>query len=71
MLKSLGKLCICLQKSRAQHPEIEWDVIENMRHVLVHGYYTIKPQQVWDTIETDIPTLKPEIERLIKEEERL
>ena len=68
----IGEAVYMLTKEfRAQHPEIEWDVIENMRHVLVHGYYTIKPQQVWDTIETDIPTLKPEIERLIKEEERL
>lgn len=41
-----------------------------MRHVLVHGYYTIKPEQVWQTIEVDIPHLKPQIERLIKEEER-
>lgn len=31
---------------RAEHPEIEWDVIEGMRHVLVHGYYTIRPEQV-------------------------
>ena len=24
---------------RAQHPEIEWNKIITMRHILVHGYY--------------------------------
>ena len=49
------------------HPEVMWSVIEKMRHVLVHGYYTINKQQLWDTIQNDIPALKPQIEKLIKE----
>lgn len=57
---------------RTAHPEIDWDAIEGMRHVLVHGYYQIKPRQLWNTIEKDIPELKPLIERyyadLVKEE---
>ena len=44
--------------------------IERMRHVLVHGYYKIRPAQLWDTIEVDIPMLKPIIEHLIKEERK-
>lgn len=49
------------------HPEIEWEFIEGMRHVLVHGYYTIKPEQVWKTVEDDAPALRPQIEHLIKQ----
>ena len=41
----------------------------SMRHVLVHGYYKIRPNQLWETIAVDIPQLKPTIERLIKEYE--
>ena len=63
----IGEAVYMLTKEfRASHPEIEWDVIEGMRHVLVHGYYAIKPEQVWRTIEIDIPALKPLIENLIK-----
>lgn len=51
---------------RETHTEVEWDVIEGMRHVLVHGYYKIKPNQLWNTIENDIPKLKPLIESYIK-----
>ena len=69
ILKSINILLEYKDKFRLSHPEIEWDATEGMRHVLVHGYYTIKPEQVWQTIEDDIPQLKPQIERLIKEEE--
>ena len=53
---------------RAKHPVLNWGDIERMRHVLVHGYYKIRPAQLWDTIDVDIPTLKPIIEQLIQEE---
>lgn len=50
---------------RDSHPDVEWSTIERMRHVLVHGYYKIRPIQLWETIQTDIPELKPTIEKLI------
>lgn len=51
----------------ASHNEINWGDIERMRHVLVHGYYKIKPIQLWETIQTDIPELRPIIEKLVNE----
>ena len=30
---------------RTNHPEVNWNDIERMRHVLVHGYYKIRPIQ--------------------------
>ena len=54
---------------RAKHKDVNWDDIERMRHVLVHGYYKIRPQQLWNTIEIDVPALKPNIERLIEEQQ--
>ena len=52
---------------RAKHSEVNWGDIERMRHVLVHGYYKIRPEQLWNTIEIDVPALKPIIEQLIEE----
>ena len=64
----IGEAVYMLTKEfRAAHPEVDWDVIEGMRHVLVHGYYKIKPKQLWDTIEYDIPELLPLIETIYKE----
>lgn len=62
----IGEAVYMLSKEfKATHPEIEWDAIEGMRHVLVHGYYKIKPRQLWNTIEDDIPALKPWIEKYL------
>ena len=55
---------------KAAHPEMDWDSIEGMRHVLVHGYYHIKPKQLWDTIDIDLPELKPSIEKFLEELEK-
>lgn len=54
---------------KATHPCVEWDAIEGMRHVLVHGYYMIRPKQLWDTIEQDLPQLRPAIEEFLQEED--
>jgi uncharacterized protein with HEPN domain len=53
---------------REKHNELNWDDIERMRHVLVHGYYKIRPWQLWETIAEDIPTMIPIVERLVAEE---
>jgi uncharacterized protein with HEPN domain len=37
-----------------------------MRNVLVHGYFEIDTDIVWDAATRDIPALKPRVERLLK-----
>lgn len=49
-------------KDRLQHI---LDAIEGMRHVLVHGYYEISPDKVWNVIEKDLPILRPKIQDLL------
>lgn len=64
----IGEAVYMLTKEfRNAHDEVDWDAIEGMRHVLVHGYYKIRPVQLWNTIERDIPSLKPFIEDYLKE----
>ena len=68
-LEIIGEAVYMLSKEfRNQHKDVEWDVIEGMRHVLVHGYYQIRPTQLWNTIQQDIPVLKHQIESLLDEE---
>lgn len=58
-------------KFRDSHPETPWNKMEGMRHVLVHGYYLITPNKVWNVINNDLPSLRPQIEQYIKEEENV
>ena len=67
----IGEATYMLTKEfRAAHPLTEWDVIEGMRHVLVHGYYAITPHKVWNVIDKDLPSLRPQIEKYIHELEQ-
>lgn len=64
----IGEAVYMLSKEfKGAHPEMEWDVIEGMRHVLVHGYYQIEPEQFWETVDKDIPLLKPQIVKMLGE----
>jgi uncharacterized protein with HEPN domain len=36
-----------------------------MRHILVHGYYQIKDEIVWETIETELLPLREKIAKLL------
>ena len=67
----IGEASYMLTKEfRESHTDVPWHKIEGMRHVLVHGYYAINPQQLFRVITEDIPVLRPQIERYIKEEQQ-
>ena len=51
---------------RADHPEIPWDQIIGMRHVLVHGYFEIDLDIVWAVIEKDLSPLGRAIEAVLR-----
>ena len=50
---------------KTQHPEIPWAVIKAMRNVLVHFYFGIKLDTVWQTIVQDLPALKGQIQSVL------
>lgn len=52
---------------KESHPETPWRIIEKMRHILVHDYFAVDVEIMWLVIEDDIPVLKQQIEKYIKE----
>ena len=51
---------------KEKHSDIPWRQIEKMRHVLVHGYYSISAPLLFNVYTEDIPVLKRYIEALIR-----
>ena len=45
------------EETRLEHPEIPWKKIIGMRNHVVHGYFQVDLEQVWNTIQQDIPSL--------------
>jgi uncharacterized protein with HEPN domain len=53
------------QAVKAKHPEIPWRQIAGMRNAIVHAYFRIDWNEVWNTATRDIPTLRPLIETIL------
>ncbi len=52
------------------HPNIPWGDIIGVRNRIAHFYSGIDNDVVWKIIQTDIPTLIPQLEKLLADEER-
>ncbi len=55
------------QPLRDKYPQIPWREISGMRDKLIHGYFGVDLKVVWDTIKSDIPNLKPLINKMLSE----
>lgn len=38
-----------------------------LRDMMIHGYFAINYQIVWDVVQNKIPTLKKQVERLLQD----
>lgn len=51
---------------KSKHPEVEWSEAIGFRNVLIHNYFGIDVESVWDTIRNNLPLLKQHIQDMIK-----
>ena len=64
----VGEAAYMLSKEfKDSHSETQWNVVQGMRHVLVHDYANIVPETLYDTATTGIPELRQQIERYLAE----
>ena len=54
-------------KIRKVYPEIPWKDMAGMRDKLVHEYFGIRHDVVWETIDVRLPQLKSLIKELLEE----
>lgn len=53
-------------QTKEKHSEINWRDIVDFRNLLVHEYFRVDLQIVWQIIEQEIPTLKKQINSILQ-----
>jgi len=53
---------------KEKYPNLPWKDMAGMRDKLIHDYFGVDLDAVWETVEKDIPLLKREVKKIIKRE---
>jgi uncharacterized protein with HEPN domain len=54
---------------RQQHDEIDWRSMAGMRDRLIHGYFGVDYELVWEVVTTHVPALSRHIDSALADDE--
>lgn len=63
--------CRVSRELRSQSPEIPWTDIIAMRNRLIHSYFDVNLDIVWQTVTAELPPLVDQLEKLLATSEVL
>ena len=52
-----------------EYADIPWSKMARMRDLLIHAYGRVDPNEVWDTIQNDLPPLISALEKIVPPED--
>ena len=58
------------QEIKDEYPKIEWKAIAGTRDRIIHAYFNVDLNIVWEIIKEDLPKLKKEISRILDKSEK-
>jgi len=68
-LEIIGEAVKALPEDLKGRYDVEWRKIAGLRDVIIHGYFGIDPEIIWDVVKRKIPELKVVVEAMLAEME--
>ncbi len=56
------------QEVKSKHQSVEWVKLAGFRNILIHEYFGVDTDIVWDVIKNKLPDLQEQMEGVIKKE---
>jgi uncharacterized protein with HEPN domain len=53
------------EEFRQAHPELEWRSMSGMRDRLIHGYFGVDHELVWDVVVRKVPELRSQLHAIL------
>lgn len=53
---------------KKKFPDVEWSEAVGFRNVLIHNYFGLDLESIWDTIKKNIPNLKKHVTKVLESE---
>jgi len=66
LLEIIGEAARSLsQEFRQEHPDLPWKSMVGIRDRLIHGYFDINLDVVWQTVTEDLPPLIAQLKKIV------
>ncbi len=55
------------EKIRGQYPDIDWKKIAGLRDILIHNYFGIDLELIWDILQNKLDSLEERVNQMLSE----
>jgi len=59
------------EEMKKRYADVEWKEAAGFRDVLIHDYFGVDLEAVWDTVKNNIPSFKKQIVKVLESEKAL